>query len=210
LTEERSVVTTEQHWDAVYAEKSDHEVSWYQADPRLSIRLITEVCADRSARVIDAGGGTSRLVDQLLNAGFEHLAVLDISATALERTRTRLGERADSVEWIVADVTAAGDIGQFDVWHDRATLHFLTDPGARQRYIELVTRTVPVGGHAIIATFAPDGPPTCSGLEVRRYDARTLAEELGPAFTCELEVEDLHETPWGSTQAFTFARFRRI
>jgi SAM-dependent methyltransferase len=210
LTEERSVITTEQHWNAVYAEKSDHEVSWYQAEPRLSIRLITEVCPDRTARIIDAGGGTSRLVDQLLDAGFYHLAVLDISATALERTRARLGERADSVEWIVADVTAAGDIGQFDIWHDRATFHFLTDAGEREHYAALVTRSVPTGGHVIIATFAPDGPPTCSGLDVRRYEARSLADELGPGFTCELEVEDLHETPWGTTQAFMFARFRHV
>jgi SAM-dependent methyltransferase len=210
LTEEGNVITTAQHWNAVYAAKSDREVSWYQADPRLSLRLITEVCPDRSAHIIDAGGGTSRLVDQLLQAGFEHLAVLDISATALAQTQARLGDRAESVEWIVADVAAVDDLGQFDVWHDRATFHFLTDPGARQRYVELLTRTVPTGGHAIIATFAPDGPPTCSGLNVRRYDARTLADELGPAFTRELEVEDLHETPWGSTQAFMFARLRRV
>jgi SAM-dependent methyltransferase len=204
------IMTTHEHWEAVYAEKSDQEVSWHQADPRLSKQLIIEVCNDRTARIIDVGGGSSRLVEQLLDAGFNQLAVLDISRAALDRTRRRIGDRSGMVQWLVADVSQVKGIGQFDVWHDRATYHFLTEASDRQRYAELVARTVPSGGHIIIATFAPDGPSTCSGLDVCRYDARSLAQELGPAFTCEREVVDQHVTPWGSTQPFTFARFRRL
>jgi trans-aconitate methyltransferase len=204
-----AIMTTHEHWDAVYATKSDHEVSWYQADPRLSMELIMEVCTDRTARIIDVGGGSSRLVDQLLDAGFTQLAVLDISSAALDRARTRIGEQSAMVQWLVADVSQVKEIGQFDVWHDRAAFHFLTEASDRQRYAELVEQTVPSGGHVIIATFAPDGPSTCSGLDVRRYDAASLAQELGPAFSCDREVMDQHVTPWGTIQPFTFARFQR-
>lgn len=203
-------MTTREHWEAVYAENSDQEVSWFQAEPQLSMQLIIEVCKDRTTRIIDVGGGSSRLVEQLLDAGFNHLAVLDISRAALDRARTRMGDRSGMVQWQVADVTQVQEVGQFDVWHDRATYHFLTEASDRLRYAELVARTVPSGGHIIIATFAPDGPSTCSGLDVCRYDAQSLAQELGPAFTCEREVVDQNVTPWGSTQPFTFARFRRL
>jgi trans-aconitate methyltransferase len=203
-------MTIAEHWEAVYAEKSDEEVSWFQAEPRLSAQLIIEVCNDRTARIIDVGGGSSRLVEQLLDAGFNHLAVLDISRVALDRARTRMGDRSAMVQWQVADVSQVKEIGQFDVWHDRATYHFLTEASDRLRYAELVERTVPSGGHIIIAAFAPNGPSTCSGLEVCRYDARSLAQELGPAFRCEREVVDQHVTPSGRIQPFTFARFRRL
>ncbi len=202
-------MTTREHWEAVYATKSDHEVSWHQADPRPSMQLILEVCKDRKARIIDVGGGSSRLVDQLLDAGFTQLAVLDISSAALDRARTRIGDRSAMVQWLVGDVSQVKEVGQFDVWHDRATYHFLTEASDRQHYAELVARTVPSEGHVIIATFAPDGPSTCSGLDVRRYDAASLAQALGPAFTCEREVVDQHVTPWGTIQPFTFARFHR-
>jgi SAM-dependent methyltransferase len=203
-------VTRQEHWEAVYTEKSDQEVSWHQADPRLSTQLITEACNDRTARIIDVGGGSSRLVEQLLDAGFNHLAVLDISPAALDRARTRMGDRSGTVQWRVADITQVQEVGQFDVWHDRATYHFLTEASDRLRYAELVARSVPSGGHLIIAAFAPDGPSTCSGLDVCRYNARSLGQELGPAFTCEREVVDQHVTPSGSVQPFTFARFRRL
>jgi 2-polyprenyl-3-methyl-5-hydroxy-6-metoxy-1,4-benzoquinol methylase len=200
----------QEHWEAVYTEKSDQEVSWYQADPLLSTQLITEACNDRTASIIDVGGGSSRLVEQLLDAGFNHLAVLDISRAAVDRARTRMGDRSGMVQWRVADITQVQEVGQFDVWHDRATYHFLTEASDRQRYAELVARSVPSGGHLIIAAFALDGPSTCSGLDVCRYNVRSLGQELGPAFTCEREVVDQHVTPSGSVQPFTFARFRRL
>jgi hypothetical protein len=136
--------------------------------------------------------------------------VLDIAPAAIGRARERLAARAASVRWIVADVTAVEDVGQFDVWHDRATFHFLTDPRDRQRYVTLLRKTVPIGGHAIIATFAPDGPAQCSGLDVMRYDAESLHRELGEGFELLTSVPEIHRTPWGTPQSFQYAIFRRM
>jgi SAM-dependent methyltransferase len=196
------------HWQAVYAGKPDDELSWYQADPQPSLDLILAASGGRG-RVIDVGGGSSILVDRLLEARFEKVAVLDISVAAIERSKSRLGERAGQVQWIVADVTHYGDLGQFDVWHDRAAFHFLTDPAERKRYGRLVRKTLPVGGHLIVGTFAADGPEKCSGLEVCRYDARSLAEELGAGFELLRKLTETHVTPWGKPQAFLYCVFRR-
>ena len=196
------------HWEQLYAAKGERDVSWFQAEPALSLELIQAVSSARG-RVIDVGGGASVLVDRLLDLGFGHVAVLDISRAAQEKARVRLGKRADAVRWIEADVTAVEDVGEFDVWHDRAVFHFLTEPGDRRRYVELARRSIPPGGHLIIATFAPEGPPRCSGLEVCRYDARSLAAALGDAFALAREAEEAHVTPWGSTQAFFYGVFRR-
>jgi SAM-dependent methyltransferase len=196
------------HWEGVYAAKGEREVSWFQEEPALSLELIGAVCPARG-RVIDVGGGASVLVDRLLDSGFEHVAVLDLSRSALDKARVRLGERADAVRWTETDVTMAEDLGEFDVWHDRAVFHFLTDPGDRRRYVQLARRSLPPGGHLIIATFAREGPQKCSGLDVCRYDARSLAAELGDAFSLVRERTETHVTPWGSTQAFFYGVFRR-
>jgi len=196
------------HWEGVYAAKGESEVSWFQVEPALSLELIRAVCPARG-RVIDVGGGASVLVDRLLNSGFEHVAVLDVSRSALDKARARLGERADAVRWIEADVTMAEDLGEFDVWHDRAVFHFLTDPADRQRYVKLARRSISPGGHLIIASFADDGPKRCSDLDVCRYDGRSLAAELGDAFSLVRERTETHVTPWGSTQAFFYGGFRR-
>jgi SAM-dependent methyltransferase len=196
-----------EHWESVYTSKGDADVSWTQPDPRLSLSLIGEVCPQ--GRVIDVGGGTSVLADRLLDAGYA-VAVLDISGAALARSRGRLGRRADAVRWIVADVTAPIELGQFDVWHDRAVFHFLTEPAQRAAYMSLLARTVPVGGHAVIATFAPDGPEKCSGLEVRRYDGAALAAELGGGFRLLKTVPETHLTPWGKPQSFQYSALARI
>jgi hypothetical protein len=135
--------------------------------------------------------------------------VLDIAPAAIDRARQRLGAQAASVRWIVADVTAVEDVGQFDIWHDRATFHFLIDPRDRARYVTLLRKTVPIGGHAIIATFAPDGPAQCSGLEVTRYDAQSLHRELGNDLQLLTSVPEIHRTPWGVPQSFQWALFRR-
>jgi SAM-dependent methyltransferase len=132
--------------------------------------------------VIDVGGGQSFLVDRLLDSGIDKVAVLDISNVALDRTKERLGERAASVEWIEADVTSISDVGTFDLWHDRAVFHFLTEPKDREAYLELASKSIPVGGHMIIGTFATDGPEKCSGLPVCRYDAESMASTLGDPF----------------------------
>ena len=134
---------------------------------------------------------------------------MDISATALERSKSRLGDRASQVDWIVADVTTVESVGQFDVWHDRAVFHFLTDPEGRRKYMALASRTIPVGGHLVIGTFAIDGPLKCSDLDVCRYDAQTLENELGASFRLVKEVAHQHTTPWGKPQKFFFGLFER-
>ena len=209
-------MSRKEHWDSVYASKGDADVSWTETNPRTSLSLIQEVRpavwvegAGGKARVIDVGGGTSALADRLLDAGYS-VAVLDISATALAKARTRLGARADRVRWIVADVTGDPDVGTFDVWHDRAVFHFLTEPAARAAYVALLSRTVPAGGHVIIATFAPDGPQQCSGLPVQRYDGQRLAAELGAGFGLLKSVPETHLTPWGKPQSFQYSLFRRV
>jgi SAM-dependent methyltransferase len=196
------------HWESVYQSKNDTEVSWTQADPATSVSLIRE--ARRApGRVIDVGGGTSALAGRLLDLGYS-VAVLDVSPTALSRAHERLGPRGDGVEWIVADVTKNPDLGTFDVWHDRAVFHFLTEAADRAAYAGLLSRSVPVGGHAVIATFAPDGPEKCSGLPVRRYDAKGLAGALGADFELRKSVSQTHHTPWGKPQSFQYSLFRRV
>jgi SAM-dependent methyltransferase len=197
------------HWERVYSTKGEVEVSWYQDEPRLSLELIRAVVPATGGRIIDVGGGTSVLVDRLLELPFEAIAVLDISGTALGKARLRLGERARRVRWLSADVTDVDDLGTFDIWHDRAVFHFLTDVSDRKRYVELARRTVPEGGHLIVASFADDGPKRCSNLDVCRYNAESMAAELGEGFSLVREARETHTTPWGSSQAFFYGVFRR-
>ena len=197
------------HWERVYSTKGEAEVSWYQDEPRLSLELIRAVVPATGGRIIDVGGGTSVLVDRLLELPFEAIAVLDISETALGKARLRLGERARRVRWLSADVTDVDDLGTFDIWHDRAVFHFLTDVSDRKRYVELARRTVPEGGHLIVASFADDGPKRCSNLDVCRYNAESMAAELGEVFSLVREARETHTTPWGSSQAFFYGVFRR-
>ena len=197
------------HWEHVYSTKAETGVSWYQDEPRLSLELVGAVAPAECGRIIDVGGGASLLVDRLLGLPFERIAVLDISETALSKARSRLGERAPRVKWMVADITEAESLGTFDVWHDRAVYHFLTDAADRRKYVELARRTIPVGGHLIIATFADDGPKRCSDLDVCRYNAETMAAELGEGFSLVREAKETHTTPWGSRQAFFYGVFRR-
>lgn len=196
------------HWDEVYTTKGETDVGWFQANPALSLELILSV-APAGGWVIDVGGGASRLVDRLLDLEFAHVAVLDISATALAKAKVRLGERAPAVRWIEADVTTVDSVGTFGVWHDRAVFHFLTDPADRRKYVELAARTVPPGGYLIVATFALNGPPKCSGLDVCRYDAESLSREFEDAFSLVREARETHVTPKGSAQAFVYGLFRR-
>jgi SAM-dependent methyltransferase len=197
------------HWETVYSTKAETGVSWYQEEPRLSLELIGAIAPARGGRIIDVGGGASVLVDRLLDLPFEEIAVLDISETALGKARARLGERAGQVRWVVADVTEAPELGTFDVWHDRAVFHFLNDPDDRRSYVELARKTVPEGGHLVIATFADNGPKRCSDLDICRYNARSLASELGQRFSLVREASETHRTPWGSSQAFFYGVFRR-
>ena len=198
------------HWEHVYSTKGATGVSWYQSEPRLSMELIRAVAPAAGGRIIDVGGGASVLVDRLLDLPFERIAVLDIAETALVKARSRLGERAGRVEWIVADVTKIQDIGTFDVWHDRAVFHFLTDAADRRKYVGLALRTVPKGGHLIIASFADDGPKQCSDLDVCRYNVESIAAELGPDFALNLAIRETHATPWSALQPFYYGVFLRL
>ena len=165
------------------------------------------MCAP-AGRVIDVGGGTSQLAARLVQRSY-HVAVLDISEAAIRRARDRAGVGADAIEWIVADVTAITDVGRFDAWHDRAVFHFLTGAADRGKYVALLEHTIRAGGHAIIATFAPEGPPRCSGLDVCRYDPQSLARELGEGLALVKSVPETHLTPWGKPQSFQYSLLRR-
>lgn len=198
------------HWDAVYRAKRPDELSWYQPLPARSIELLLRSGASEESEIIDVGGGDSTLVDALLERGFHHVTVLDISRKALERAQARLGARAEGVTWIEADVRDAGlPAGAFDVWHDRAVFHFLTRQDDRERYVAQLAHALRHGGILIIATFALEGPPRCSGLPTMRYDARSLAGALGDEFVLRESVTDVHRTPAGVEQAFTYAAFTR-
>ncbi|CCD95545.1 conserved hypothetical protein [Bradyrhizobium sp. ORS 375] len=196
------------HWQTVYTTKAETEVSWYQDQPATSLRLIREAGAGPSSRIIDIGGGASRLVDALLAAGYGALTVLDISEAALAAARARIGAAAAAVDWITADVTRWTPPARYDIWHDRAAFHFLTDADDRAAYVARLRSAVVPGGAVIIGTFALDGPETCSGLPVVRYDAASLAATLGPAFELQDACTEAHGTPWGSVQQFQFCRFR--
>jgi SAM-dependent methyltransferase len=197
------------HWEHVYSTKAETGVSWYQEEPRLSLELVGAVAPAEGGRIIDVGGGASVLVDRLLDLPFGEIAVLDISETALGKARARLGPRAERVRWVEADVTEGPELGTFDVWHDRAVFHFLTDPADRRGYVELARKTVLEGGHVIIATFADDGPKRCSDLDVCRYNARSLVDELGEGFSLVREARETHTTPWDSSQPFFYGVFKR-
>jgi trans-aconitate methyltransferase len=170
------------HWEGVYATKRESEVSWFQDNPAPSLELIEAIGATPETALIDIGGGASRLVDNLLARGFRALSVLDLSATALDAAKSRLGAQAESVEWIVADATLWEPTETYGIWHDRAAFHFLIEERDRAAYIVRMKKALRAGGHAIVATFAPDGPERCSGLPIMRYDAETLGRTLGRGF----------------------------
>lgn len=203
MSEER-----QQHWDEVYQGKGESEVSWYQEYPDISLQLIERSGIDSHAPLIDVGGGASVLVDNLLRKGFTRLAVLDISAAALECARQRLGSRAEQVEWLVADATRFRPAHTFSLWHDRAVFHFLTDENDRRRYIAILKSALQEGGYLVLATFALDGPEQCSGLPVERYDAAKMQTVLGDRFILLESRRESHITPAGKVQHFTYALFR--
>lgn len=198
-----------EYWDNIYRSKRFDAVSWYAPHLGESLRLIEQLCPDKTGAIADIGDGESTLVDDLLSRGYEDLAVLDISAAAIDFTRHRLGPKAQRVRWHVGDVTQH-DFGgkQFDVWHDRAVFHFLTDAAARQAYVNLVRAAVKPGGYVLMATFGPDGPAKCSGLDVVRYDDQRLHGEFGHGFEMLGRQMAEHHTPMGTSQQFLYCWFR--
>jgi trans-aconitate methyltransferase len=202
--------TRQNHWQATYASKGEHGVSWFEDRPEISLALLADIGATPRSAIIDVGGGASHLVDALLEAGWSAITVLDLSANALEASKARLGKAAEQVAWIEADITRWTPDRAYDIWHDRAAFHFLTEADDRAAYVERVRTAVRPGGHAIIATFAPDGPERCSGLPVMRYDAQALARTIGPGFVLVSERRHTHATPWGSSQSFQYSVLRRV
>ncbi len=202
-------MSRKQHWDTAYDQKSEGQFSWHQETPALSLELMQEAGITRACSVIDIGGGTSRIVDSLLDMGLSDIAVLDLSENALRAAQRRLGMPGATVTWIAADITTWQAGRQFDIWHDRAVFHFLIDPADRAAYIRALSDSLSPGGHAIIATFAPDGPDKCSGLPVQRYSPDMLAATLGVQFKLLRHHHHLHQTPWGTPQAFQFSLFRK-
>jgi ubiquinone/menaquinone biosynthesis C-methylase UbiE len=203
-------MSAKDHWEQIYETKAPTQVSWYQEHAQLSLKLIQNTGIHRTDQIIDVGAGTSTLVDDLLDAGFEQITVLDISSRALRLARERLGNRASQVNWIEADITKAALPAQaYDLWHDRAVFHFLTQPAERQRYLETLRRAVRPGGHVIIAAFAADGPDHCSGLNVIRYDPESLHSEFDGGFELLDSKYETHHTPFGTEQKFIYCYFRK-
>lgn len=197
------------HWEAVYSTKSPDSVSWFQDYAEESLRLIASTRLGSEAAIIDVGGGASTLVDDLLVAGYADISVLDLSAAALAAARQRLGAAADKVAWIEGDITRVNlPRARFDIWHDRAVFHFLTDAASRRRYVEQLMRLVRPGGHVIVATFAEDGPEQCSGLPVMRYSADELHAEFGDGFKLLAHRKEEHRTPFGRPQQFVYCYCR--
>ena len=192
-----------------YQTKGESEVSWFEESPTISLDLIRATGESTDAAIIDIGGGASRLVDALVDAGFHSITVLDLSGTALETSKGRLGARGTDVDWVIADVTTWQLPRAYDIWHDRAVFHFLIDPDDQAAYVECLRKAVRPGGHVIIGTFALDGPERCSGLPVVRHDAASLGQMLGNSFALVESRRHNHRTPGGAIQRFQFSRFQR-
>lgn len=200
-------VSRHAHWEQVWRTKAPGQVSWYQPEPTVSLELIEAAGISREAGIIDVGGGASVLVDRLLERGYTGLAVLDIAGGAMQASRERLGARAPNVEWHEADVTSFEPPRRYALWHDRAVFHFLTEAADRRAYVATLRKTLKPGGSVVIAAFAPDGPPTCSGLDVMRHDEKSLAAELGGGFVLREARRETHRTPWQAEQRFVYCRF---
>jgi trans-aconitate methyltransferase len=202
-------MTRREHWNRVYQTRAPDRVSWYQRRPDVSLELIAASGIAKDAGIIDVGGGASVLVDHLLDLGYSNLAVLDVSGAALNASRTRVGVRAAAVDWFEADVTTFEPPHRYALWHDRAAFHFLTGAADRSCYVATLGKTLKPDGAVIIATFAPEGPPKCSGLDVVRYDEQSIAAELGAEFELREVRREAHVTPGKAEQQFRYFRFER-
>ena len=200
--------TRKNHWEDIYTKKTPTEVSWYQIEPAVSLELIKSTGIDIAGKIIDVGGGASVLVDKLLDRGFQNLTVLDISPKSLSYAKERLGDRAAHVSWIEADATEFNPPQKYDLWHDRAVFHFLTEEDDRKKYVRNMEKALNPGAHVIIAAFAVDGPPQCSGLNVEHYSDEKLKNELGNSFKRVKSVAEIHVTPRNSEQKFIYCYFR--
>lgn len=198
---------TQKHWDTVYKTKDSHQLGWTQGIPKTSLDFIHSFGLSKTANIIDIGGGDSRLVDYLLDEGFENITVLDISANALEKAKQRLGDQAEKINWIVSDITEFKPVTTFDVWHDRATFHFLTTNNQIAKYVDTARKSV--SGFLAIGTFSNNGPEKCSGLPIKQYSEEKLAAELQNGFDKIHCITEDHMTPFDTVQNFLFCSFKR-
>ena len=198
------------HWENIYKTKSSKDVSWYSPRLEKSLELIQSLGLSRDAHIIDVGGGASTLPDDLITAGFKNITVLDISKEALKVSQERLGKKSGLIRWIEGDATEVSlEPESYDCWHDRAVFHFLTKPEDRQKYVNNLKKALKPGGYALMATFGPNGPLKCSGLEIVRYSAEDLQRELGSSFHLERQFTEIHQTPFDTTQEFLYCLFRK-
>ena len=198
-------MNSENHWETIYQTKLPESFSWYSPHLKMSLALIERAASGKASSIIDVGGGESTLVDDLLARGYCNLTVLDISQTALDVTKKRLDSTTSGVHFLVADITRVElERGAYDVWHDRAVFHFLTEMEQRAAYVRNVAHAVRRGGHVIVSAFGPEGPKKCSGLDVMRYDAESLHEQFGVGFRLLDSQTELHHTPFGTTQQFLY------
>ncbi len=204
------MTSQQEHWERVYQGTDQELVGWYQATPTRSLRFIQGCGLGTDAPIVNIGGGSSVLVDRLLDKGFTDVTVLDLSATALALAQERLGTRSSSVNWVEGDVTKHKFDQTYQVWHDRAAFHFLIDEERQLRYVEQLRNAVPVGGHVILATFALNGPERCSGLPVARYGPESLSSRLGADFEPVVFEQETHQTPGGAVQEFLYGHFQRV
>jgi SAM-dependent methyltransferase len=203
------VMDARSHWETVYTTKAPEAVSWYRPHLEKSLEIIEMIAPGSASSIIDVGGGESTLVDDLLARGYQDVAVLDLSPTAIEVTKRRLGQAANRVRWVVGDITSVElPLSAYDVWHDRAVFHFLTAMEQRVAYVRQVARAVKPGGHVLVSTFGPEGPTKCSGLEVVRYDAEALHAQFGVRFRLLESLKEMHSTPFGTTQQFLYCLCR--
>jgi SAM-dependent methyltransferase len=199
--------TNKNYWEAVYETKNPDEVSWTQKKPQTSLDLIHATGLGKDARIIDIGGGDSNLVDFLLDEGYQNITILDISAKALEKARIRLGNKAEKVKWIISDITEFRPEENYDIWHDRATFHFLTSSEQVSKYVDIAEKNSK--GFLIIGTFSKNGPAKCSGLNIQQYDSNSLSEIFEPGFERVKCLTEDHTTPFGTVQNFVFCSFKK-
>lgn len=197
-------------WDKVYTDKSEKEVSWFQEHPTKSLELIAELNLPKDATIIDVGGGDSRLVDHLLENGYSDITVLDISDVSLQKLKARLGDNQNKVKYITSDVVTFKSRDHFDLWHDRATFHFLTTLEQINQYLEVVNTSLRSGGNLIISTFSKNGPEKCSGLPIHQYSDSELKNLFTKYFKNTKCFEDTHVTPWGTAQSFVYCGFKKL
>jgi|SRR5688572_6484881 len=199
-----------EHWDNIYSTRQSSEFSWTEENPKTSLDFIHSFNLTKQASIIDIGGGDSKLVDILIDEGFEDITVLDISEQALKRAQDRLGEKANKVKWLVSDITEFKTKKTFDLWHDRATFHFLTTTDQISKYLERARNNLKVNGFLTIGTFSTNGPKKCSGLEIKQYSEETLQEQLDGGFKKIKCITEDHRTPFNTLQNFLFCSFKRL